>query len=323
MSEPTTHADSCGGSQNGTWHAARGCSVHLRPLPKDDMRRAPWRGVDAASSSATRLCRREISRSFISTSTFISSMLRSLFTTGLFRIFLARVPKRSVDTVSSTLYAAGEQFMINAVRELPPSDSCSMRVNWHASASHTPRTHARNNAVKHGRHVPSRLHDHAYLGVAVWDVCGSAIRQRIDHVAERRQALVNVFGFFQLLALHASLSHLLATSQVHQVPAHQRHTESAVRCAARHVPCFAHAQLASFRRLIHGAALIDGHDEHRVAATGRIIHSGHGTTVSTCDHPRRPSTPTPRNVLGCRNGSICSAASNNIMDVGRLRYEHF
>ena len=39
----------------------------------------------------------------------------------------ARVPKRSEDSVSAALAAAGEQQMIRAMRAFPPNVSCSTR----------------------------------------------------------------------------------------------------------------------------------------------------------------------------------------------------
>ena len=53
----------------------------------------------------------------------------SVLTRALFLIDLARIPKRSVDSVSASLYDDGEQLMISVVRELPPRDSCRIRVS--------------------------------------------------------------------------------------------------------------------------------------------------------------------------------------------------
>lgn len=53
----------------------------------------------------------------------------SALTRAVFLIDLARIPKRRVDCVSDSLYAEGEQLIIRVVRELPPSDSCRIRVN--------------------------------------------------------------------------------------------------------------------------------------------------------------------------------------------------
>lgn len=41
----------------------------------------------------------------------------------------ARAPKRNVEMDSASLYDEGEELMISVVRELPPKDSCKIRVN--------------------------------------------------------------------------------------------------------------------------------------------------------------------------------------------------
>jgi hypothetical protein len=54
----------------------------------------------------------------------------SVLTRALFLILFARIPNRRVERVSASLNDAGEQLMIRVVRELPPRDSCRMRVNF-------------------------------------------------------------------------------------------------------------------------------------------------------------------------------------------------
>jgi hypothetical protein len=54
----------------------------------------------------------------------------SALTRALFLMLFARMPKRSVESVSASLYDDGEQLMTSVVRELPPSDSCRMRVSF-------------------------------------------------------------------------------------------------------------------------------------------------------------------------------------------------
>lgn len=53
----------------------------------------------------------------------------SVLTRALFLMLLARIPKRRVESVSDSLYEAGEQLMISVVRELPPRDSWRIRVS--------------------------------------------------------------------------------------------------------------------------------------------------------------------------------------------------
>ena len=53
----------------------------------------------------------------------------SALTRAVFLMDLARIPKRRVDSVSASLYAEGEQLIMRVVRELPPSDSCRIRVS--------------------------------------------------------------------------------------------------------------------------------------------------------------------------------------------------
>jgi hypothetical protein len=45
-------------------------------------------------------------------------------------MFFARLPKRSVESVSASLKEEGEQLMMRVVRELPPRLSCSSRVSF-------------------------------------------------------------------------------------------------------------------------------------------------------------------------------------------------
>lgn len=59
-----------------------------------------------------------------------SSGESSWLTRAVFLIDFARIPNRRVDKVSASLYAEGEQLMIRVVRELPPSDSCRIRVSF-------------------------------------------------------------------------------------------------------------------------------------------------------------------------------------------------
>lgn len=58
-----------------------------------------------------------------------SSGESSALTRAVFLIDLARIPKRSVESVSDSLYDEGEQLMIRVVREFPPKDSCRILVN--------------------------------------------------------------------------------------------------------------------------------------------------------------------------------------------------
>ncbi|OMH85159.1 hypothetical protein AX774_g1302 [Zancudomyces culisetae] len=60
---------------------------------------------------------------------FNSSGPNSAFTIALFVILLARVPNRSVLTVSAALYDDGEQLIISVVLLFPPNDSCNIRVS--------------------------------------------------------------------------------------------------------------------------------------------------------------------------------------------------
>ena len=50
--------------------------------------------------------------------------------TALFLMFLARLAYLRVLSVSSKLLSAGDTQAIMTVRELPPSESCSMRVSF-------------------------------------------------------------------------------------------------------------------------------------------------------------------------------------------------
>ena len=70
---------------------------------------------------------RSTSCSFSSNASFNSAALRSLFARGVFTIFFARTPNRSVDIVSSRFNSAGEQFTTSDVLLFPPSDSCMSR----------------------------------------------------------------------------------------------------------------------------------------------------------------------------------------------------
>lgn len=87
---------------------------------------APERHCLTSSSSAA-VC----SRTAVSSATvFLSSALSSAgdisaLTRALFLIDLARIPNRRVESVSASLYEAGEQLMIKVVREFPPSDSAN------------------------------------------------------------------------------------------------------------------------------------------------------------------------------------------------------
>lgn len=68
-----------------------------------------------------------------SATVFFSSALSSAgdistLTRALFLIDLARIPNRRVDSVSDSLYDAGEQLMMSVVREFPPSDSDSYQL---------------------------------------------------------------------------------------------------------------------------------------------------------------------------------------------------
>ena len=47
-----------------------------------------------------------------------------------FLIDLARIPNLRVDRVSGSLKDEGEQLMMRVVLELPPSDSCNIRVSF-------------------------------------------------------------------------------------------------------------------------------------------------------------------------------------------------
>mmetsp|Transcript_3720 Transcript_3720/g.13716 ORF Transcript_3720/g.13716 Transcript_3720/m.13716 type:complete len:319 (-) Transcript_3720:544-1500(-) len=73
---------------------------------------------------------RSISASRSCSSTLSSSADRSTFILGVFLMRFARLPKRSVLTVSSLLYMEGEQQMTSVVLELPPSAFCSSRVSF-------------------------------------------------------------------------------------------------------------------------------------------------------------------------------------------------
>lgn len=59
-----------------------------------------------------------------------SSGESSWLTRALFLMDLARIPKRSVPSVSASLYEDGEQLMMRVVLELPPNDSCRIRVSF-------------------------------------------------------------------------------------------------------------------------------------------------------------------------------------------------
>ena len=50
-------------------------------------------------------------------------------TTAFCLTFLARAPKRSVETVSAALYELEEQATRSTVKPLPPSEGCSSRVS--------------------------------------------------------------------------------------------------------------------------------------------------------------------------------------------------
>ena len=58
-----------------------------------------------------------------------SSGESSALTRAVFLIDFARMPKRSVESVSDSLYDEGEQLIIRVVREFPPKDSCRIRVS--------------------------------------------------------------------------------------------------------------------------------------------------------------------------------------------------
>jgi hypothetical protein len=60
---------------------------------------------------------------------FNSAGDNSAFTRAEFLMDLARIPKRRVPNVSASLYEEGEQLMMRVVLELPPRDSCRIRVN--------------------------------------------------------------------------------------------------------------------------------------------------------------------------------------------------
>ncbi len=53
----------------------------------------------------------------------------SALTRAAFLMDFARMPKRRVERVSASLYDDGEQLMMSVVRELPPRDSCRIRVS--------------------------------------------------------------------------------------------------------------------------------------------------------------------------------------------------
>lgn len=71
------------------------------------------------------------SKSFsaLSSRIFNSYKVTSLLILGLFLIFFALLPKRSVPIVSASLKIDGLHVMIKHVFELPPSDSDKIRVN--------------------------------------------------------------------------------------------------------------------------------------------------------------------------------------------------
>ena len=54
----------------------------------------------------------------------------STLTRAVFLILFARIPNRRVESVSASLYEDGEQLMISVVLELPPRDSCNIRVSF-------------------------------------------------------------------------------------------------------------------------------------------------------------------------------------------------
>lgn len=58
-----------------------------------------------------------------------SSSVSSRLIFGRFRIFCEESPKRRVDIVSCRLRLEGEHARINVVTELPPIESCRMRVS--------------------------------------------------------------------------------------------------------------------------------------------------------------------------------------------------
>jgi hypothetical protein len=99
------------------------------PLPEDEAHSDrstcwPLRHLPTSCSS------RETNSLVRLSSTLSSGNESSLLTRAWFLIDLARMPKRRVESVSASLYEAGEQLMMSVVRELPPSDSCRMRVNF-------------------------------------------------------------------------------------------------------------------------------------------------------------------------------------------------
>ena len=87
------------------------------------------------SSSSDAACSRTAASSatvFLS-SAFSSAGDISTLTLALFLIDLARIPKRNVDSVSASLYVAGEQLMMSVVREFPPRDSARQLLHDAAS----------------------------------------------------------------------------------------------------------------------------------------------------------------------------------------------
>ena len=82
------------------------------------------------SRKAMRLSLTASCSSASSSLSFISASERTLFTVGWFLTFFALAPKRSDESVSSSLSLLGEQVIISAVLELPPRLSCSTRVSF-------------------------------------------------------------------------------------------------------------------------------------------------------------------------------------------------
>ena len=117
-----------------------------------------------------------------------SSTDRVLFNTTLFVMLLARVPKRSVDTVSTALKEDGEQAIMSTVLELP---LLVVEYKHHNYIQYT---------QPQSRSLPERvLQDAGELGVTVGHVCRLGISEGINHEPEGGQGLVDGLGLLELL----------------------------------------------------------------------------------------------------------------------------
>lgn len=91
----------------------------------------PARQIATSASKAAMYFWNEVFATLALVSRFLSSAGESsALTRAEFLMDLARIPNRRVERVSASLYDDGEQLMIKVVRELPPRDSCRIRVSF-------------------------------------------------------------------------------------------------------------------------------------------------------------------------------------------------